>query len=65
MGIGQQTLTHGFCVTYITRCFNFDSIISGTFTIQNVGNEEEPDLYTFKKPSGTYLMVTRQSYKTR
>ena len=51
---------------YEQESFDFsDSLFPGTFTIQNVGNEDEHDLYTFQFSSGSYLMVTQNSYDAR
>ena len=54
------------CVRYVQESFDFsDSLFLGTFTIQNVGDDDEHDLYTFQFPSGSYLMVTQNSYNAR
>ena len=48
-----------FCWSYGEKCFDFDSLLSESFTVDNVGNEDEHDLYTFELSSGYYLMVER------
>ena len=48
-----------FCWSYGEKCFDFDSLLSESFTVDNVGNEDEHDLYTFELSSGYYLMAER------
>ena len=57
----EKTCEDGFwsniCKSYGEKCFDFDSLFAESFTIKNVGIDNEHDLFTFELSSGYYLMV--------